>query len=131
MAMTRKGRFPWINPAVDATNLAALHGALPISTIDCDKVTGPFRVALGPAGASYVFNRSGQTIDVTGLVCLFDQQGPCANPVKDAQRSKTDGATRRTLTLVWGTQRLPERTDTAAQWLRELFERCGAEVVVT
>ena len=30
--VARKGAFPRINPAVDATNAAALHGALPVST---------------------------------------------------------------------------------------------------
>ena len=28
-----------------------------------------------------MFNASGQTIDVGGLLCLFDAEGPCANAV--------------------------------------------------
>ena len=43
-------------------------------------------VGVAPAGASYVFNASGQAIDLGGLLCLFDADGPCANAVKDAQR---------------------------------------------
>ena len=31
---------------------------------------------------------SGQAIDVSGLLCLFDAEGPCANGVKDSQRFK-------------------------------------------
>jgi len=126
--MTAKGRFPWINPAVDATNAAALHGALPISTIDADKLVGDLRVGIAEPGSSYVFNLSGQTIDLSGLLCLFDAEGPCANAVKDAQRTKTDARTTRTLTLVWGTEALSEHTDAVARWQVELFERCGAGV---
>lgn len=129
--MTSKGRFPWINPAVDATNAAALHGALPISTVDRDKLAGDLRVGIADPGTSYVFNGSGQTIDLSGLLCLFDQNGPFANAVKDAQRSKTDAGTRRTLTVVWGLVSKPEHTDAVARWQIELFERCGATVSAT
>ena len=51
--------------------------------------------AVAPAGASYIFNASGQSMDLSGLLCLFDADGPCANPVKDAQRTKTGPETRR------------------------------------
>ena len=127
-AVARKGAFPRINPAVDATNAAALHGALPVSTIDRDRVSGDLRIAIAPKGTEYVFNRSGQTIDLSGLVCLYDSEGPCANAVKDAQRSKTDEASTRTLTVVWGTIALPGRTAAVANWQQELFERLGATV---
>ena len=115
-------------PAVDATNLAALHGAIPVSTVDADRVEGALRIGIAPAGSSYVFNASGQTIDLSGLLCLFDANGPCANSVKDAQRSKTDAASTRTLTVVWGTSALPGRTEAVALWQIELFERLGARV---
>ena len=51
---------------------------------------------------SYVFNASGQEIDLEGLLCLFDADGPCANAVKDSGRTKTSEATTTTLTLIWG-----------------------------
>jgi len=54
------------------------------------------------ADARYVFNASGQTIDREGLLCLCDAEGPCTNAVKDTQRTKTHGGTRRTLSIVWG-----------------------------
>jgi hypothetical protein len=76
-------------------------------------------------------NRGGQTIDVAGLPCLFDTQGPCANAVKDAQRTKTTPATQRVLAIVWGVQ-VPDagHAQATAAWLRELFERLGAQVAV-
>jgi len=130
-AVAAKGQFPVINPAVDATNAAALHGALPVSTVDLDRMSGALSVAIAPAGASYVFNRSGQTIDLGGLLCLFDEEGPCANAVKDSQRAKTDDESTRTLTMVWGTTALPGRSVAVADWQQGLFERLGATVSVS
>src|SRR3954471_9668633 len=79
-----------INLAVDACNAVSLHSGLPISVVDLDRSAGEtFRVGIAPAGSSYVFNASGQSIDLGGLLCLFDAEGPCANAVKDAQRTKT------------------------------------------
>lgn len=123
-----KDEFPRINPAVDATNAAALHGALPISTVDRDRLVGALRIGVAPAGSGYVFNRGGQVLDTGGLLSLFDDEGPCANAVKDAQRTKTDEASRHTLTVVWGTNALPGRTERVGAWQRELFERLGATV---
>jgi hypothetical protein len=39
-------------------------------------------------------------IDPAGRLCLSDAGGPCANAVKDAQRTKTGLDTLRTQTLV-------------------------------
>jgi DNA/RNA-binding domain of Phe-tRNA-synthetase-like protein len=115
-----------INLAVDACNVVSLHSGLPISVVDLDRAREPLRVGVAPAGASYVFNASGQTIDLGGLLCLFDAEGPCANAVKDAQRTKTTVDTRRTLSLIWGTRRLAGRTALAEAWYRELLVQQGA-----
>ncbi|QDU83461.1 B3/4 domain protein [Planctomycetes bacterium Pla163] len=120
------GRLGSINPAVDACNAVSLHSGLPISVVDLDRASEPLRVGVAEAGASYVFNRSGQEIGLGGLLCLFDADGPCANAVKDAQRTKTDEGTRRTLSVIWGTNELPGRADDAAAWYRELLAECGA-----
>jgi hypothetical protein len=73
-----------------------------------------------------VFNAAGQTIDLAGLLCLHDRAGPCANAVKDSERTKTAATTTRTLSLVWGSAALGGRTAAAARWYRELLERAGA-----
>jgi DNA/RNA-binding domain of Phe-tRNA-synthetase-like protein len=122
----REGLLASINLAVDVCNVASLHSGLPISVVDTDRVREPLQVRVAPAGASYVFNASGQTIDVAGLPCLFDADGPCANAVKDAQRTKTDPATRRTLSVIWGTTALPGRAASVAAWYRALLEGHGA-----
>jgi DNA/RNA-binding domain of Phe-tRNA-synthetase-like protein len=123
------GAFPSINPAVDACNAVSLHSGLPISVVDLDRARAPFSIGIPAAGSSYVFNAAGQTIDVGGLLCLYDAEGPCANAVKDAQRTKTSGATTRTLSVVWGTNALPGRAAAAARWYRQLVTACGARTV--
>jgi DNA/RNA-binding domain of Phe-tRNA-synthetase-like protein len=121
-----EGRLSSINVAVDACNVVSLHTGLPISVVDLDRAQPPFRVGLAPAGASYVFNASEQIIDLAGLLCLFDTEGPCANAIKDAQRTKTGPETRLTLSLIWGSTALPGRAAEAEIWYRSLLVKEGA-----
>jgi DNA/RNA-binding domain of Phe-tRNA-synthetase-like protein len=125
----REGRLTSINFAVDVCNAVSLHSGLPISVIDLGRATGPFRVGVAPAGASYIFNASGQSMDLGGLLCLFDAGGPCANAVKDAQRTKTEAETRRTLSLIWGTVALPDRAARTEEWYRQLLEAQGTRII--
>ena len=122
-----EGRLGSINPVVDLGNAVSLHSGLPISVVDLDRVQPPLRVAVAEPGTSYAFNASGQVIDVGGLLCLFDAEGPCANAVKDAQRTKTGAETTRTLSLLWGATALPGRAAAAAAWYRDLLAGLGAE----
>lgn len=123
-----EGSLTSINLAVDACNVVSLHSGLPISVVDLDRVVEPLRVGVAEAGASYVFNASGQSIDLGGLLCLFDAEGPCANAVKDAQRTKTTAQSTRTLSVIWGTTKLAGRTQRAAAWYQELLRAAGAVV---
>lgn len=122
----RENLLTSINLAVDTCNVVSLHSGLPISVVDLDRANGPFRVGLAPEGSAYVFNVSGQSMDLGGLLCLFDAEGPCANAVKDAQRTKTTAETRRTLSLVWGTMALPGRAARTEVWYRARLEQHGA-----
>jgi DNA/RNA-binding domain of Phe-tRNA-synthetase-like protein len=121
-----EGRLGSINLVVDVCNIVSLHSGLPISVVDLDRAHEPFRVGVAETGASYVFNTSGQTIDLGGLLCLFDAEGPCGNAVKDAQRTKTGPECRRTLSLIWGTVSLPGRAEETERWYRRLLEEQGA-----
>jgi len=127
-AVTENALSP-INVAVDACNAVSLHSGLPISVVDLDRARPPFRVGVALSGDSYVFNVSGQTIDLPGLLCLFDEEGPCANAVKDAQRTKTGSETRRTLSIIWSSIALPERAAQTQSWYRSLLEKEGAKTV--
>ena len=124
-----EGKLSSINVPVDACNVVSLHSGLPISVVDLDRAHPPFRVGLASQGASYVFNASGQSIDLAGLLCLFDEEGPCANAVKDAQRTKTGSDTCRTLSIIWGSIALPERAAQTESWYRSLLEKEGARTV--
>jgi DNA/RNA-binding domain of Phe-tRNA-synthetase-like protein len=115
-----------INLVVDACNAVSLHSGLPISVVDTDRARPPFRIGLAPPGARYVFNATGQEIDLAGLLCLWDGDGPCANAVKDSQRTKTRAETRGTLSVVWGCVGHEGRLERAVAWYRELLERAGA-----
>ena len=126
-----EGKLGSINAAVDLGNAVSLHSGLPISVVDLAKAVPPLRIAVPGAGAKYVFNAGGQEIEVEGLVCLHDAEGPCANAVKDAQRTKTDAATTRTLFVLWGTRRIVGRSAATAQWLGELCRKLGASFEAT
>jgi DNA/RNA-binding domain of Phe-tRNA-synthetase-like protein len=117
-----------INLAVDVCNVVSLHSGLPISVVDFDLVTPPLRIGLAPVDSDYVFNATGQTIKLDGLLCLFDATGPCANAVKDSQRTKTSPATTRTLTIIWGTNKLPEHSEATEKWYHELLISAGAAI---
>lgn len=124
------GRLSSINVAVDVCNAVSLHSGLPISLVDWDKLEPPLRIATAPPGSRYVFNLSGQEIDVGNLVCLYDSRGPCANAVKDSQRTKTSAETLRTLTIIWGSRELQGRAAEVAEWYRTLLAGLGAETLV-
>ncbi len=122
-----------INLPVDLCNAASLWSGFPISVVDLDLVQSPLRLAavgLKEEGAfkEYVFNPSGQVLDLRGLLCLWDAQGPTGSPVKDSQRTKTHPATRDTLSVVWGCKALAVETELCGQWYRAICQRAGAQI---
>ena len=122
-----EGGLRSINFAVDVCNVVSLHSGFPISLIDPELATSPLRIAVAQAGTRYVFNVSGQEIGVAGLVCLHDAHGPCANAVKDAQRTKTRPETMRTLSVIWGCAGFDEQLAQAYEWYAELLARVARE----
>jgi len=120
------GTLNSINAAVDVCNAVSLHSGLPISVVDLDRARAPFRIGVAPADASYVFNASGQEIDLGGLLCLYDADGACGSAVRDAQRTKTRDETRATLSVVWGCVGFEPRLREAERWYRSLLESTGA-----
>lgn len=117
-----------INLAVDVCNVVSLHSGLPVSVVDLDLARAPFRVEVCAPKSSYVFNPSGQELDLGGLLCLHDADGPCGSPVKDSQRTKTHPGTLRTLSVVWGSPETEAQTERATRWYHELLKARGARV---
>jgi DNA/RNA-binding domain of Phe-tRNA-synthetase-like protein len=122
------GALGSINLAVDVCNVVSLHSGFPIALVDLDRARPPFRVARGPEDGRYVFNPSGQEMSLKSLICLYDTLGPCGNPVKDAQRIKTQGDTTRTLTVLWGVADFQEQQGAAVAWYQEILRKVGGSV---
>lgn len=122
-----EGILDSINVVVDACNAVSLHSGHPISVVDLDRATPPLRVDLGRATERYAFNAAGHEIDLEGLLVLRDASAPCANAVKDSQRTKTGPQTRRTLSLVWGSRQRVGRTQTVVDGYRRLLAKLDVE----
>lgn len=117
-----------INVAVDLCNAVSLHSGLPISVVDRRSLRGECEVGLAPEQSSYAFNASGHVIDVSKLLCLSDAEGPCANAVKDSQRTKTHEHTAEVVYLIWGTTALEGYTAKTMAWLTSLLVESQASV---
>ena len=115
-----------INCAVDVCNVVSLHSGFPISVVDLALAREPHSIRVPRAEQTYVFNASGQTIDIDGLLCLFDAEGPCANAVKDSQRTKTHAGTTETLSILWGVVAHEIALEKACAWYVELLTRMDA-----
>jgi DNA/RNA-binding domain of Phe-tRNA-synthetase-like protein len=122
------GTLGSINAVVDACNVASLHSGLPISVVDLDRVQGALRIEIALPGSRYVFNASGQEIDIAGLVVLADDAGPCANAVKDSQRTKTHGGTRRVAAVCWAHVEDRELGRDVSRWYADALARLGAAI---
>lgn len=125
-----EGAFPAINAAVDVGNAISLASGLPVSVVDADRVTPPLVARVAPPGTTYPFNPSGQVFDAAGLICLFDADGVCATPVKDAQRTKTTPATTRVLCVVWGVHAAADHTARTVADYQARMRALGARVTV-
>ncbi len=124
------GTLGSINACVDACNVVSLHSGLPISVVDLGRAAAPLSIRLGVAAETYVFNASAQSIDIAGLLVLCDAAGPCANAVKDSQRTKTHDGTTRTLSIIWGCTGYRDQTDRALAYYLELVGKLGAQTEV-
>ncbi len=92
----REGRFPAINGPVDCNNILSLETGLPISLLDADAFGGRAIVRICSQGEAYVFNASGQEMDISGLLCVCSSNGtPLGNPVKDSMLGKLKDETKR------------------------------------
>jgi len=123
--------FPIVNGPVDANNAASLAFGYPASVFDLAKTGSLLRLSRGRAGESYVFNPSGQEIDLEDLLLVRRPRGgpegaapgaaadrdaatasgggaaadgeweACGNPVKDAAATKVFAACRDVVAVVY------------------------------
>ncbi len=130
----REGRFPSINGPVDCNNLLSLETGLPISLLDADAFPGgEAMVRICGEGERYVFNASGQVMNLEGLLCVCAAEGtPLGNPVKDSMRGKLADATRRVLGFIYAPLGLYSPSSLAIvgeRFAALLREHCGAGAV--
>lgn len=128
----RDDAFPRVSPAVDTLNAVSLQHALPMSLVDLDRVkTGRFRLRRGRAGESYVFNPSGQSIELADLllVARAEDDLACANPVKDAMHAKLTEDSRRFAAFVYAPT--VELANTAASDLADAYRHVWSEARVS
>jgi DNA/RNA-binding domain of Phe-tRNA-synthetase-like protein len=133
--------FPAINSLVDVNNLISLQERLPITMWDVNRV-GSYEMVfrLGRDGETYVFNRSGQVLDVRDLVvgCRITPESgaegePVVSPIKDSELAKTGDDTDDVVACVYAPVNvvsdyvLSEICTRFAGWL----QGCGAAVRVT
>jgi DNA/RNA-binding domain of Phe-tRNA-synthetase-like protein len=133
--------FPRINALVDINNLISLEERLPISMWDLDRVVRNVMVfRAGNPGEEYVFNPSGQTLDVVDLVVGCAASGaegdpgvPAVSPIKDSQRAKTTPETRRVAAAIFAPVSAVSSAQLEAMCVRfaNWLSACGPEVSVT
>jgi DNA/RNA-binding domain of Phe-tRNA-synthetase-like protein len=135
---TEGGELPAISNAVDLINLVSLQSGLPISLVSLDRVPGPLLLRVGTAGEKFVFNRTGQELDVEGLlsICAASAEGsePVATPVKDSMRAKVTEEDHHLLACLYASHDAVSAAELRrlAEELAMGFQRfCGAERVQT
>jgi DNA/RNA-binding domain of Phe-tRNA-synthetase-like protein len=100
-----RGEFPRLSEPVDANNAISLASGYPGSVFDRDLSGSSLHVRYGLPGETYVFNPSGQSMDLEDLivVCRAANEGwePCGNPVKDAMTTKIRPTTRNVISILY------------------------------
>ena len=124
------GEFPVISALVDINNLVSVSSLLPISIVDLNLAgADAFSVRRGREGESYVFNPSGQVLELKDLLLAASGPGDraCASPVKDSQATNTHAGTKRAFAIVYAPHALAAQAAAAAALMAELVEEhCGA-----
>ena len=121
------GDFPLVNAPVDANNLVSLESGLPGSIFDVARSGRQLLLRRGAPGESYVFNPSGQSIELEDLllVCRFTAAAwePCGNPVKDSMETKIGPETRDVIAVLYAPA--DEPVESVERWAARYAEWLG------
>lgn len=129
----QENSLPQISNAVDLINLTSVSCGLPISLVSLDRVGWQLQLRYGTRDEAYVFNASGQELDLRGLLTLCragaDTSDPVASPIKDSMEAKITSTDRNLLACVYSSSEAMTQ-DELNRWLHEMadgFRRwCGA-----
>ncbi len=125
--------FPRVNPPVDVNNWVSLASGLPGSIFDAARSGRRLLLRRGRAGEAYVFNPSGQVLDLEDLLllCRRTEQGwePCGSPIKDAMITKLSVATRDVVGVLYAPHDEPKQSVElwASRFAERLGDLCGAQ----
>jgi len=127
--------FPTVNGPVDVNNAISLESGLPASIFDVGLSGSELLLRRGRPAETYVFNHSGQTIDLEDLllVCRWDQEMddwvPCGNPVKDSMATKISPEARDVVAVLYVPADEPHAfaTQWAAAFSDLLKQACDAD----
>jgi DNA/RNA-binding domain of Phe-tRNA-synthetase-like protein len=132
LAVALQNDFPLVNGPVDVNNVASLKWGYPASIFDINLCGTELLLRRGLPGESYIFNPSGQSIDLEDLLCVCRKDGetwqPCGNPVKDAMATKIGEFTRGVAAVIYAPLADPkEDVESAAACFAALLHfQCGA-----
>jgi DNA/RNA-binding domain of Phe-tRNA-synthetase-like protein len=126
LAAALAGDFPLVNGPVDANNAVSLEWGYPASIFDLELCGAALLLRRGMAGESYIFNPSGQSIDLQDLLCVYRAEGeawiPCGNPVRDSMATKTRESTRNVAAVIYApSAELRREIEVAALQLAKLL----------
>lgn len=121
-----EGTLPRINAPVDVLNTCSLAGGLPISLLSLAKCSRQLSVRYGRAGEAFVFNASGQLLDVEDLLVVCDASTepsrPVGSPIKDSMAGKIEPSDTALVAIIYAPA-TPAGTEAAMRTRLLLAER--------
>jgi DNA/RNA-binding domain of Phe-tRNA-synthetase-like protein len=124
--------FPLVNGPVDVNNAVSLQWGYPASIFDATLSGWNLLLRRGTRGERYVFNLSGQTIELEDLLCICREINgawvPCGNPVKDSMATKISATTTQVVGVICSpVEESPgDLRDAAGRFASLLASHCGA-----
>ena len=99
-----RGRWPRINPVVDAGNIASARTLVPIGIYDADRFTPPLRITLARGGERFEPIGGGVEEVREGVPILVDARGVVMHlyPHRDSRQTMVRDTTREVLILAAG-----------------------------
>ncbi len=132
------GALPRINGPVDVLNTCSLFHGLPISLLSIARSSRNLLVRYGRADEGYIFNSSGQVLDVEDLVVTCDatrEPGvPVGSPIKDSMVGKIEASDQELVAIIYAPK--SSEGQAIAQAAAEMFAEamvtyCGAKLAAS